>query len=203
VNLTDCIADCWFRLGFQSAAELAATGAWVTVAELNRFADDAVKHLSRMTALFLTYDNSITIVGLTAAYALPAPHVYTESAWIDGAQQLRITGVATLFALDQAYGLTLGPPKRVSFDAAGAGFAVLYPVPTGGGTLAQIMLALPADSASTLPVPLVLQDYFSDAMIAGGRSKESDNAMPEVSEHLKERLKMYETVFRQYWGPGR
>jgi hypothetical protein len=203
VNLSDCIADVWFRLGFQNAAELAASGAWVTVAELNRFADDAVKYLARLTALFLTYDNSITISGATAIYALPAGQMYAESAWIGGGQQLRITSVASLFALDQAYSATSGPPTRVSFDAAGADFLVLYPVPTGGGTLAQIMQALPADSASTLPVSLVLQDYFSDAMIAGGRSKESDNSMAEVADHLHERMKMYETVFQHLWGPGR
>lgn len=203
MNLSDCIADVWFRLGFRSAAELAAGGAWVTVAELNRFADDAVKYLARTTALFLTYDNSIAIVATTSAYALPSLHVYSESAWVSGGQQLRITPVASLFALDQAYGLTPGPPTRVSFDAAGAKFAVLYPTPTGGGTLAQIMQALPADSASTLPVSPVLQDYISDAMIAGARSKESDNSMAEVSDHLHERMKMYETVFQHLWGPSR
>lgn len=203
VTIANCVADVWFRLGFQSAAELAAGGAWVTPAELNRFADDAVKRLARKTALFLTYDASVTIGAFTALCTLPASQVFTESAWIAGGSQLRITPVAVLFALDQAYSLSSGTPTRVSFDAAGVKAAVLYPTPTGGGTLAQIMQSLPADSASTLPVSAVLQDYFSNAMIAGGRAKESDNAMPEVSAHLDERAKMYETVFAHLFGGGR
>jgi hypothetical protein len=203
VNLSACIADVWYRLGFQNSIEAAAAGAWVTTSELYYFADEAVKRLARTTALFLDYDDSIAVVAGTAIYPQAASQVYTESAWLIGGQQLRITPVAALFALDQAYSLTFGPPARISFDAAGADFAVLYPTPTGIGTLCQILQARPGDGVPTLNVSLVLQDYFTNAMLLRARAKESDNAMPEVSDHLMQRLKMYEELFQQYWGNGR
>jgi hypothetical protein len=40
-------------------------------------------------------------------------------------------------------------------------------------------------------------------MLLRARAKESDNAMNEVSDHLMQRLKMYEELFQQYWGNGR
>lgn len=203
--LSNCIGDVWFRLGFESAVEATAAGAWVTSAELYQFADDAVKRLARTTALFLTYDASIPIVAFVSIYQGPASAVYTESAWVVGGQQLRITPVAVLYALDQAYSQTLGTPSptRICFDAAGADMLVLYPTPTAGGTVGQIMQARPGDGVATLPVSLVLQDYFTNDMLRRARAKESDNAMPEVSEHLAERAKMYEAVFEHLWGTGR
>jgi hypothetical protein len=372
MNLANCIGDAWFRLGFQSAVEAAAVGAWVTAAELYQFADDAVKRLARTTALFLTYDSSIEVTPFVSIYQNIAAQVFTESAWIGtttitsavlsvtssfsngsyaangvitlgavglfafgsnlvdggpwakqtqtfaldapsiaslaagtmhlqfwidgtllgtgappselnvysasvavtysdgttatmipqqgvsvpgststtdvvnpgnaidgvsgdyttvlrsqfsplgqawiyqltafgpppvlnlaGAQELRITPVAALFALDQAYSQTLGPPTRICFDAAGADSLVVYPTPTVGGTIGQIMQQRPGDGVATLPVSLVLQDYFTNDMLRRARAKESDNAIPEVSEHLAERAKMYETVFQHLWGTGR
>ena len=203
MNLSACIADVWYRLGFQNAAEAAAAGAWVTTSELYYWADEAVKRLTRTTALFLTYDDSVVIAGATSMYPQPASQVYTESAWIVGGQQLRITPVAVLFALDQAYSDTFGTPTRISFDAAAAGFLILYPTPNTAGTLGQIMQARPGDGVPTLNLSTVLQDYFSNAMLLRARAKESDNAMNEVSTHLLERQKMYETVFEHLWGKGR
>jgi hypothetical protein len=179
---------------------------WVTIAECYQFADDAVRLLARSTGVFLTYDASIAVASPTSIYALPAGHVFTESAWLAGGAQLRITPVADLFALDQAWSLTSGTPSRVSFDAAGPTNAVIYPIPNINGTLAQVMAAQPptvTNAAPTVALPSVLQDFLTFGMLAGARSKESDSAMPEVAEHCRERMRMYLAIAQSYWGNGR
>jgi hypothetical protein len=209
VNTANCVADSWHRLGFQNAAEITSTS-WVTSDELFQYADDAAKRLARTTALFLTYDASIGANVGQATYALPAGFVFSESAWLNygaSTQQLRPTSAAELWALDQAWPATNGYTTRISFDAADANHAVLYPIPAAGGaTLAQIIGVVPptiTSGASTLAVPEVVQDFVTCALIAGARSKESDSAMPEVSAHLAERMAMLEKVFQAYWGTGR
>jgi hypothetical protein len=205
VNVQNCLSDCWFRLGFQNAGDM-ATSPWLATTEPYQFADDALKRLARMTGAFMTYDSSIAITAPTNVYAQPAGWVLTASAWLVGGSQLRITPVATLFALDQAWNTTYGAPARVSFDAAGAGNAVLYPVPNINGTLGQVMAVLPptvTSGAPSIALSPVAQDYFTYAMIAGARGKESDSAMPEVAEHMYERMQAYEKIFTQLWGEGR
>jgi hypothetical protein len=212
IDVANCVADSWFRLGFESAADMAAA-AWLAPSEPYQFADDAVKRLARTTALFLTYDASIAVTPPTSTYALPAPRAFTESAWLNYGggsnpiQQLRPTSTADLWALDAGWVNAGGSPARISFDAAGPSNAVLYPAPgAGAATLWQIMGLVPptiASGASTLQVPAVVADYITCAIIAGARSKESDSAMPEVAAHLGERMRLYEAVFQSYWGTGR
>jgi hypothetical protein len=209
IDTANCVADSWHRLGFQDAAEITSTS-WVTSDELYQYADDAVKYLARTTALFLTYDSSIAVRPFASTYALPASHVFTQTAWLNNStgsnQQLRITSAADLWALDQAWPQTNGPPTRVSFDAAGATNAVVYPAPTVAATLWQVMGLVPPAITSgntMLELPAPVQDYLTCAVIAGARSKESDSAMPEVAAHLAERMRLYEAVFQQLWGTGR
>lgn len=200
-----CISDSWFRLGFLSLVDLNVP-TWVTPAELYQFADDALKRLARVTSIFVTYDTSVVVALGISFCQLPAGYVFADSAWIVGGTQLRITSTADLFALDQAWSLTPGAPRRISFDAAGANRAALYPVPIGSGTLGIVMGAVPAtvtSAAPTIAVSPVMADYFTYAMIAGARGKESDSAMPEVAAHIQERMTMYESIFTQLWGKGR
>lgn len=206
-DVVDCIADVWFRLGFSSAADMAVSNRWVTIAELYQFADEAVKGLARTTALFLGYDVTIAVVAGTASYALPARHVFTEGAWLiysGGAiQLLRLTGTGQLFALDATWSVKTGLPTRLSLDAQDVDTCILYPSPVSNSTLAQVLEIYPpdvADGASVLPVSAVLQDAVSYAMLAGALSKESDSARPEVAAHCKERMLMYAAIAAKLWG---
>ncbi len=117
---------------------------------------------------------------------------------------LRPTSEAELFALDATWPLTSGAPTRISLDAGGDGTATLYGIPVADGTLAQIMQqVIPgtlASGASTIAMPSVLQDYFTDSIIRASRSKESDFRMPEVSDHLAQRMALYETVIKHLFG---
>ena len=208
-DVANCIYDAWFRLGFLNPDDANVDDRWVTIAELYQFGDDAAKLLARISSLFLTYDASIDVLAATSAYALPAKHVFTESAWLlyDGLplQFLRLSTVGQLFALDANWPTTTGDPSRLSLDAGGVGTGTVYPVPISNATLAEVLQVFPPDvlaGTSSLPVSPILQDYFTDAVMAGARSKESDSAMPEVAAHLKERMHLYEVVIQHLFGSG-
>lgn len=204
LDIANSVADVLYRLGFTDSTDLANNSAWLTSTELYQWADEEGKALSYRTGLFVTYDTSITVTSGTAAWTLPSNHVFTVAAWL-GTQPLRITRVADLWALDSLWSATSGPAKRASLDAAGVGTIVLYPNPTSGGTLAQVCAEFPstiASGSSTISLPLVLQDLFSYAMLAGARGKESEAAMPEMAKHFRDRVTMYEQVIQHLYGPG-
>jgi hypothetical protein len=205
LDLANALGDVLYRLGFQGVADITGgADQYVTVAELYQWADEGAKKLSYAAGVFVTVDTSITVASPTAVYALPGTHVFTLMAALAGVP-LRITPVRELEALDATWPATSGPATRCSFDAGAVGVVTLYPLPTVGGTLAQICQEFPATIAqgsSTLGLPTVMQDYFSYAMMAGARGKESDAAMPEMAAHFEERMKLYEQVARELWGRG-
>lgn len=208
MDASACYTDAIYRLGFASGAEVTSTS-WVTAAELYQWADELARRLSYQTGLFLTYDGSVSVSAGTAAYALPATHLFTAAAALitaSGLQLLRLTSVGELFALDGAWSATTGPATRISMDAGGLGTATLYPNPTVPGTLGLICSEAPAaaitSGAPTVSIPTVLQDMVTYAMLKGARGKESDDAMPDMAAHFEERLKLYEAVARHLWGGG-
>lgn len=193
--------DALYRLGFQNASDL-NQAIWLTSAELQHWSDEAVSHLAAVAGVFLTYDQSVQVAAGTAQYSLPTGHVYTVLAAFNNGI-LWITPVAELWALDADWQATAGnpDPKRCSLDAGGLGTATLYPLPTEPGTLSQVLQQVPA-STGVLPLPSVLQDYFTYSMLAGARGKESEHAQPEMAQHYRERLKLYDQVCEHLWGPG-
>jgi hypothetical protein len=197
------VNDALYRLGFQGAADIAAPG-WVTVVELYQWADEAAKGIAYKSGVFLTEDVSITAVPGTAVYALPATHVFTIAAWLAGVP-LRATAVRDLWALDGNWPTSAGDAQRFSLDAGSVGTVTLYPNPLVGGVLAQICQEFPpaiALGSSAIALPTVLVDYFTYAMLAGARGKESEAAMPEMASHFEQRMRLYEQVIEHLWGPG-
>lgn len=208
IDVLNCIADAWFRLGFQSAADMATAGAWVTADEQYQFADDAAKYLARESSLFLTYDASINVVAGTPQYAIAEAQVFTVTAWLvylGSVRQLRLSSVGQLFALDASWAATTGPPTRLSMDAGAPETYTLYPNPVQNATLAQVMQEVPAAlvaGGSQLSVSPVLQDYFTYALLGGARGKESDSSMPDMAAHFAQRCALYDAVIDHLWGDG-
>jgi hypothetical protein len=204
VDLANAVSDVLYRLGFQGAGDIAAAGGYATVSELYQWADEAAKKLAYLAGAFTAWDTSITVSAGTAVYNEPATHVFTIAAWL-GSNPLRITPVRELWALDATWPATTGLSTRCSMDAGAVGTITLYPKPTVGGTLGQVIQEFPGTIAlgsSTVALPSVLQDYFSYAMLAGARGKESDAAMEDMAEHFEERLRLYEQVIGHLYGPG-
>jgi hypothetical protein len=200
--------DAIYRLGFLNPAEITSVS-WTTEAELFQFADEALKKIAYSSGVFLTVDSSITAVAGTAAYALPATHVFTVAAtlMLGGGvlQLLRPTPVRDLWALDANWSTSTGTAARFSLDAGAVGTITLYPNPIAGGTLAQVCQEFPATltpAASTVALPTPLQDYVSYAMLAGARGKESDAQMTDMAAHYQQRCALYEQVIDHLFGPG-
>jgi len=208
LDAAQSLPDVWFRLGFSSNADMTAATSWLTSAELYQWADDAVKVLARNTAVFLDYNAATAVTATDSTYALPAGHIFTESAWLiypTRVQGLRLTTAQELFALDSVWPNTAGGPKRLSLDAADAQTGMLYPEPNQDSTLALVSEICPATvaaGASTIPCSAVLQDWISYAMIAGALSKESDSARREIAAHAQKRVDLYASIARQLWGPA-
>ena len=206
-DVANCLSDVWFRLGFSSQSDMTAAGSWVTSAELYQWADDALKALARTTSVFLTYDTSVAVRGGTASYALPARHVFTESAWLiypTRVQLMRFSGSQELFALDANWPVIQGPPKRLSLDAGSVSTMIFYPLPTTSATLAMVLEVYPPDvtaGSSTVAASPIFQDYASLACLAGALGKESDYSRREVAAHARKRMDMYAAIARQLWGP--
>ena len=204
IDVSECVNDVIYRLGFQSLADLEASGNWVLLVELYQWADEAAGKVAYESGVFLTWDTSITAESGTAIYNLPASHVFTLAAWLGNSPQ-RMTTVSDLWALAAAWPATSGPAARASLDAGGVGTLTLYPVPTAGGTVGQIAEEYPptiAAGSSQVALPSILQDYFSYAMLAGARGKESDAAKPEIAAHCQARMELYDQVIQHLYGPG-
>ncbi len=214
LDVSKSLADVAYRLGFASLSDLISDAeAYTNVAELYQFADDAAKKIAYESGVFQNWDTSIAVTVGNAVYSLPANHVFTVLAalinGVSGAPQLlRLTPVRNLWALDANWSATTGAPVRASLDAGSVGTITLYPKPAAGsaGTLAQVCQEFPTPpigSGFTLvPLSVVLQDFFSYAMLAGARGKESEGAMPEMAAHFQSRCDLYEQIIQHLWGPG-
>jgi hypothetical protein len=213
VDTSVCLADAVYRLGFASLADSQSAQAYVTNNELYQFADDHLKHLSYQGGIFIGLDTSVAVTAGAGVYGLPGSHVFTLMAWIapqagvgGSNQPLRPTPVSGLFALDNTWATTAGESNRYSLDAGSVGTITVYPIPLTSGTLCQICQQFPATVTAAAPqileMPSVLQDALTYAMLAGARGKESDNAMPEMASHFKQRLDLYDAVIEHLWGPG-
>jgi hypothetical protein len=200
------LGDVLYRLGFQSVADMGAEP-WVSVDELYQHADEAIKKIAYRSGVFLTLDQSVSVVAGTGVYELPATHVYTLAAALvyeTGAPvPLRMTPVRDLWALDGTWPTTAGVPTRCSMDAGSVGTITVYPIAVDDAEMQQVCEEYPADvmaGATTVALPTVLQDYLSYAMLAGARGKESEAAMPEMAAHYRERMELYEQVIEHLWG---
>lgn len=207
LNTGAALADCLYRLGFQSASDL-NTAPWLTATELQQWSDRAAQNLAVHTGVFLTFDTSVPITPGIAQYALPTGHTYTVMAALGQANRvLRITPAVELWALDSNWQaascdpVAVPNPSRCSLDAGALGTATLYPVPVSNDTLAQVLQQVPAQTV-TLPLPQVLQSYFSDSMVLGARRKESDHRLPEIADHLEQRLKLMDAILIHLYGSG-
>ena len=203
MDCANSLADTYYRLGLIGSADLAAAS-WLSAAELYQIADDLAKKLASDSGVFVGYDASIAVTAGTAVYELPAAHVFSLAVWLAGCG-LRLTSVNDLWALDANWQATTGPAARASLDANAVGSITIYPNPSAGGTLAQILQEYPATiqvGSTLLSLPTPFQDLLTYAMLAGARGKESDYAAPEMAQHYQARVSMYAQIAEHLYGPG-
>ena len=112
IDIAACLNDIVYRLGFAGLGDLNAANSWVGQPALYQWAEDAVKRLAREVGLFVVYDTMPVTAGVPI-YILPASHIFTFAALL-GAQELRITPVANLWALNSQWPTVIGDRDRKS-----------------------------------------------------------------------------------------
>lgn len=169
--------------------------------ELYEWADEAAKRLARFAGGFVERDTATAVVGGTAVYAVPARHVSTIHAGIDG-RALRAASVQEIEAGDTTWPETAGSPVRWIADGEGTEKLRLYPKPTAGGALELVFhrYANVQKGAAIVLAPGCLREYFTFAVLAEARGKESKMAMPDIAQWARGMAGLYEEVCRQYWG---
>lgn len=174
-----------------------------TESELYEWADEAAKRLAGLVGGFVERDTSIALVIGTAVYALPARHLSTIHAGLDG-ESLRPSTVQEIEALDGTWPETAGDPARWIADSDGLGRIRVYPSPASSGAALEIVFhRFPATveaSAAVILAPSCLREYFTFAVLGEARGKESKMAMPDVAGWARSMTGLYEEVCRQYWG---
>jgi hypothetical protein len=202
INMAQAVSDMWAPLNARSQAD----AIFWTQAELYTWLDEAMQRLARKIGVFVDYDQSLTTAANTKAYPLPAAHIRTIQADVNG-KVLRARNVQELEALDSAWPTaTAAEPKAFVLDTKGFVELQLYPAPSVAFQSLAIglaMIKLPASitlANAILAAPPVLQDYFTFAALAGARSKESNASMDEVADWLRSITDLILQAAEGVWG---
>lgn len=202
INMAQVVSDMWPPLNARSEAD----AIFWTQAELFTWIDEAMQRLARKVGVFVDYDETLTTTVNTAAYPLPASHIRTIQADVNG-KVLRARNVQELEALDSAWPTaTSAEPKAFVLDTRGLLELQLYPapsVPFQSLPIGLSMIKLPASitlANAILSAPPVLQDYFTFSALAGARGKESNASMDEVAAWLRSINDLVVQAAEAIWG---
>lgn len=201
VNMSLVVGDLWPPLN--------ATGPndaifWAE-GELYTWIDEAAKRLARKLGAFVVYDTSLATFADQSGYDLPARHISTIQADVNG-KTLRARNVQELEALDAAWTTAASSePKSFIEDTQGLERLTLYPPPNAANESLPIGLLMQESPAeinqanAILSVPNCLQDYFRFYAIAEARSKETNASMDEVAEWFRGLTQTYEQHISELW----
>jgi hypothetical protein len=197
LDLSAVSADILPALGAGSFGDLD----WCTQAELYNFADEAARRLAAKASVWVNrYGNQTVNPGTQPA---PAPADMIDAIHISwNGASLRPASALDLESYDSGWQTAAGVPARFSVDA-GLGQIFLYPAVQTTGTMAAIYHQVQPQiesGATAVRAPGVFWDYFAAAMIAGARRKESEQAMPEMADHLEQRMVLFLQIAEAYWG---
>lgn len=202
INMAQVVSDMWAPLNARSEAD----AIFWTQAELFTWIDEAMQLLARKVGAFIDYDQSLTTAANTGDYPLPASHIRTVQADVNGTV-LRARNVQELEALDSAWPAAASDqPEAFVLDTQGLVRLTLYPSPSVAFESLPIglaMIKLPATISlanAILSAPPVLQDYFTFAALAGARSKESNASMDEVAAWLRSITDLVVQAAEGIWG---
>jgi hypothetical protein len=201
VPLSAILADVWPALNATDAAD----AIWWTEAELVSYANQGLSRLARERGLIVER-RTIAVSNGTSSYTLPARHLSTLAATVDGAA-LRPATLADLEARDAAWRTTpqgAGEPLTHYLQDSGLDLIRLYPIPAAAATLAALVRETSATLAAgdAVPLPDCAADWLFFEVLRQARQKESDGAMPEIAEFAGEMCGLYERIFGEFAGAG-
>lgn len=201
VNLSLSISDLWPPLNAYSEADAVH---W-TEAELYQYIDEGAKRIASKCGCFVVRDISLATTALDPTYDLPAVHLATIQADLNG-RTLRPRNVQELEALDHDWvNTTSSEPRAFIQDTAGVNELRLFPTPTiGPETIGLVIQQTPptiSAAAAILAAPPIIRDYFTFYALAEARNRESIASMEEIVEWLRGAVTgAYEQAASALWG---
>lgn len=201
INTALVVGDLWAPLNARSQAD----AVYWTEAELYEWIDEAVKKFARRHGAFVVYDTTLTTAAAVQNYDLPATHLNTIQADLNG-KVLRARNVQELEALDSGWPTaTPAEPKAFVQDTQGVTRLTVYPAPSVpfqslpiGLAMAQLPATITAATA-ILAAPPALREYFTFSALAEARAKESQASMDEVADWLRSITGLIEQVAEGLW----
>jgi hypothetical protein len=161
--------------------------------ELYSYMDEACQRLGRF-AMFVARDTSTEVESDSRTYALPGACRSVVEISLDG-RVLRPAAVEHLEARSRTWTTDTG---TVELYTLAAKVVTLWRTPITSGTLSVIYYTWPF--AQSHRMPLAVGDCFTWAVLEDARSKAGDGQAMDIAEQAKERVRLYESVFTQYWG---
>jgi hypothetical protein len=199
IDIAQVIDDALPALHAASRADLTF---WSEV-QLVQWLDEAVKRLAAIAAVFIGRNVTVTVPG-TATSVLPPQHVVTTHVTVDGVS-IRPVGTMELEARDPAYLTTQGTPAWWYEDMLDSGIIGLAPIPDSAVSLAEVYNGFPPPldlQQTMLDGPPPLKGYLAMCLLAEAYGQEGEMEMPDVAEHCRGRVKLYEQLLERYYGQG-
>lgn len=205
VDLSLWVPELCVRLNATNTSDLVF---W-TEAELYQRISEALDRLAGASNLFCETDDSTAVAATQSLYPLPSAHLAIIMVALDG-NVLTPASVAELEALDADWAESAAASTNADVthwvgDALGTEYLGLYKIPAASGTLLIVLSRAPTAltaKAPSMSLPAPLADYLALGALADARGKEGDARMPEVAQHLQERMKLYDQIIQAYWGGG-
>ncbi len=182
-----------------------------TESELYQYAEEALHAIGARYLLMAACDTSTALVANQPLYQLPADHIDTILAAVNGVV-LETATVAEMEALDDDYksAAPADPPTRWIANEVGLDFIRLYPPPlSGGGVLALIYqqhppnMPVPAEGQPLeIKMPAPVGDYLAIQSLEQARRRQGDGQMLDAAQAFANLGSLYEKVFEAYWGSG-
>jgi len=201
VNTALVVADLWAPLNARGPAD----AVFWTEDQLYAWIDEAVKRFARKHAAFVVYDTTITSAANTADYNLPADHVCTFQADLNG-KYLRARNVQEMDALDASWPTAAaGVPQAFLEDTKGLVQLALYPPPNVANESLPVGLTMAKQpstitrSSAILAAPPVLRDYLTFYALAEARSAETNASMDEVAGWYRKLVDQLDQVAEHLW----
>jgi hypothetical protein len=201
INTALVVSDLWAPLNARSAAD----AIFWNEAQMYAWIDEAKTRLARKHDLFVDYDQSVTTASGVGDYALPAAHLKTIQADLNG-KVLRARNVQEMEALDSRWNTaTPDEPKAFLEDTQGLVQLTLTPAPSVSFESLPVGLAMSklpptiAASSGILAAPPVIQEYFTYSALAEARSIETNASMDEIADWLRGIVGLIDQVAEGLW----
>lgn len=201
INAALVVGDMWQPLNAQGPSD----AIFWTEQQLYEWVDEAVKRFARKHAAFVVYDTSLSSAINTANYNLPAGHLVTFQADLNGFY-LRSRNVQEMEALDSQWTTAAGStPQAFLEDTKGLLQLTLYPPPDVAHSGLPIGLAMATTPANVTKVaaillgPPILQDYFKFYALAEARTSETNASMDEVGAWYRQLVDQLDQIAEHLW----